>query len=84
MHELFPGFFVNSVYSQYKYRPSSKYNMDKNRVYFEAVIFVTTFIAVWVLVRLFTNATTSQLLLISVSLALVNTLSRIVAEKWFQ
>jgi hypothetical protein len=58
--------------------------MEKSRVNFEAVIFVTTFIAVWILVRLFTNATTTQLLIISVSLALVNALSRIVAETWLK
>jgi hypothetical protein len=58
--------------------------MEKNRVQFEAVIFVTTFIAVWILVRLFTNATIPRLLIISVGLALINTLSRIVAEKLFK
>jgi hypothetical protein len=58
--------------------------MENDRVTYEAVIFVTTFIAVWVIVRLFTNASITQLLIISVSLAFVNLISRIVAEKWLK
>lgn len=54
--------------------------MDRDKVSFEAVIFLTTFLTVWVIIRLFTDIAISQILVISIGLSVLNMVSRLVVE----